>query len=446
MFTAIFLILFIIAASIAGLLGALYVSKSREFDVNFERFQNVIDIEKETKKCAKKNAELRDNYNRNRAVYEKLMREISILEEHTEDLSFGLYEPHFNFDTPERYKIEIEKIRTKQKEMIRGKIAAQCSKEWEMAGSKKEGKRMTDRTIKLMLRAFNNECDAAVLKVRWNNVVRMRERITKAYEAINKLEESIAIAINPSYLELKLAEISLAHEYQERLQAQKEEQRRMREQMREEERVRREIEKALEESAREERTYKEALEKAREEMGTAQGEKLEKLKAKMALLETQLQEAEEKGKRARSMAEQTKAGHVYIISNIGSFGKNIYKIGLTRRLDPEIRVRELGDASVPFAFDIHAMIYSEDAPDLETKFHKHFRNKQVNLVNPRKEFFTVTLDEIEDCARLHGLSVELTKLAEAKEYRETVAKRAVIENIPSPKADVAEFPQSLRVN
>jgi hypothetical protein len=189
--------------------------------------------------------------------------------------------------------------------------------------------------------------------------------------------------------------------------------------MREEEKVRREIEKAMQDAIREEQVYNKALEKARQEMESAHGERLEKLKIQTALLEEKLKEAEEKGRRAQSMAEKTKSGHIYVISNIGSFGENIYKIGLTRRLEPEVRVKELGDASVPFTFDIHAMIHSENAPELENKFHKHFRGKEVNLVNSRKEFFAVSLDDIEEYARTNGLTTEFTKLAEAKEYRET---------------------------
>lgn len=423
----------------AVLFVTLFIAKKKEFDEYFEEFKDVIDIDKETKKYQKefqerrnqyekfvteyvtRENELKNSYAQKRSVYETLIKEISLLEEQTEDLSYGLYEPHFNFDTSERYKYEIQNIRKQQKEMVREKNAAICTTEWTVSGSKSEGTKMTNRNMKLMLRAFNNECDAAVLKVNWNNVQIMKERIMKAYEAINKLGEPSAIVISPDYLEIKLKEISLAYEYQEKLQAEKEEQRRIREQMREEEKVRREIEKAMQDAIREEQVYNKALEEARQEMESAHGERLEKLKIQTALLEEKLKKAEEKGQRAQSMAEKTKSGHVYVISNIGSFGENIYKIGLTRRLEPEIRVKELGDASVPFAFDIHAMIHSKNAPELENAFHKHFRDKQLNLVNSRKEFFAVSLAEIEEHAVANGLTVEFTKIAEAKEYRETMA-------------------------
>ena len=129
-----------------------------------------------------------------------------------------------------------------------------------------------------------------------------------------------------------------------------------------------------------------------------------------------------------SMAQQTKAGHVYVISNIGSFGENIYKIGMTRRLEPLDRVKELGDASVPFTFDVHALIYSDNAPELENKLHKEFDRQKVNLVNNRREFFNVSLNEIEKIVHENNDEIEFTKIAEAKEYRESQRIRATFNN------------------
>jgi len=170
-----------------------------------------------------------------------------------------------------------------------------------------------------------------------------------------------------------------------------------------------------------EKNYQSALEKARKEIEEVTGDKHDKLKAQIEKLELELKEAQEKKERAISMAQQTKRGHVYIISNIGSFGENIYKIGLTRRLEPTDRVKELGDASVPFKFDIHAMIYSDEAPTLEKELHQAFDDKKVNMLNYRKEFFNVSLDEIESQIKETGIEAEFTKLPEAIEYRETLA-------------------------
>jgi hypothetical protein len=147
------------------------------------------------------------------------------------------------------------------------------------------------------------------------------------------------------------------------------------------------------------------------------------------------------------MAQQTKRGHVYIISNIGSFGEQVYKIGMTRRLEPEDRIKELGDASVPFSFDIHAMIFSEDAPNLEAELHKAFASRKVNMLNYRKEFFKVTLNEIEQKVKEIGLKTEFIRIPEAMEYRETlVILDKIKSNLTTKTIDeiiAEEFPNSL---
>ncbi len=188
------------------------------------------------------------------------------------------------------------------------------------------------------------------------------------------------------------------------------------------------LEKDLKDAELKEEKYKKLLDKAKKEVGTATGEKLLKLQEQLKLLEEELAEAHEKNQRAKSMAEQTKAGHVYVISNIGAFGESVYKIGMTRRLEPLDRVKELGDASVPFTFDVHAMIYSDNAPSLENFLHKRFDRKRLNLVNARKEFFKVSLDDIEKEALMHNSEAVFIKLAEAKDFRETLAIRLQVEN------------------
>lgn len=352
---------------------------------------------------------------------ETIRKEIALLDETANIMSFGFYNPRYEFESSSRYQWELERIRSQQKDMISNKTAAVCSTEWTVNGSRVEGRKQINQTIKLILRAFNGECDAAIAKVKYNNVKVMEARILKAYETLNKLVNIQQIYINNEYLNAKLEELYLVHEYQEKVQEEKEEQRRIREEMREEEIARREIEKALADAEREETRYAEALRKAREEVETAAGQKQAKLLAQIELLQERLAEAQTNRERAISRAQQTRSGHVYVISNIGSFGEDIYKIGMTRRLDPLDRVRELGDASVPFRFDVHAIIYSEDAPTLENELHKRFHNRRVNQVNYRREFFRATLNEIADAVHeLHG-EIEFTMLAEADEYRKTLA-------------------------
>ncbi len=267
----------------------------------------------------------------------------------------------------------------------------------------------------------------------------VRQNVTIISETLVKLTDE--------YLQLRLKELWLTHEYQEKLHEEREEQRRIREHIREEKRSLREMEAARQEAEKEKIRYKIALEKTREELNGRFGAERENLVTKISELETNLLKAKELKNRAISMAQITKAGFVYIISNIGSFGENVFKIGMTRRLEPTDRVRELSGASVPFSFDVHAMIYSHNAPELENNFHKKFKYKRLNLVNGRKEFFNVSLQEIADCAADLNHEIQITKLAEARDFRETVALREKLSssgsNINSQISSIANLPEKL---
>lgn len=403
------------------------------------RYQSIYDVDTEKNRITqeiedlyRKKQEFNDKYNTDYKVkvdeaesikqkIAELQKEFLQLDEMATMQSFGFYTPRYGFESSSRYQIELNRIRSWQKDMISNKTAAICAIQWSVNGSVVEGRKQINQTLKLILRAFNGECDAAFAKVKYNNVKVMETRILKTYEALNKLVNIQSIHINNDYLNAKLEELYLVHEYQEKIQEEKEEQRRIKEEMREEEVARREIEKALVDTEREESRYAEALRKAREEVEKAVGEKQTKLLAQIELLQERLAEAQSNRERAISRAQMTRSGHVYVVSNIGSFGEDIFKIGMTRRLDPMDRVRELGDASVPFRFDIHAIIYSEDAPTLENQLHRKFQNRRVNQVNYRREFFRITLEEISQAVHeFHG-EIEFTLLAEADEYRKTLA-------------------------
>lgn len=379
-------------------------------------------------------------------VYTRLRKEVGLFENKLDLIEYGVYEPVYSFDRSDEYREEQNKIIEQQKLMIKFENAAVCRTTWTIDGSEAKGKANTKRYIKLTLRAFNGECDALIAKVKWNNVNQMKQRIVKSFETINKIGESQTVEIRQGYLDLKLKELALEYEYQQKRQEEKEILRAAQEEMREEEKARRDFEQAQREAEKEEANYQKALDKARKELMIAKGERHDELQSRIAQLEEELQMAHEKKERAISMAQQTKRGHVYIISNIGSFGEHVYKIGMTRRLEPLDRVKELGDASVPFQFDIHAMIFSEEAPTLENELHKAFASKKVNMVNYRKEFFKVTLDEIEQKTREIGLETEFIRLPEAYEFKETMA---IIEKLNSLAARTVEeliaeeFPASL---
>lgn len=417
--------------------------KSKESNLN----QLISFKEKDIKEIETKFNILEKDYQESISIFTELKKEVSLYESKLDLIEFGIYEPVYDFEKSEDYVISQNKVIEKQKDLIRLEQAATCSVNWTIDGSLAKGKANSKKFIKLILRAFNGECNSFIAKVKWNNVNQMKERIHKSYEAINKLGENSAVKIEKEYLDLKIEELILEYEYQAKKQQEKEELRAIQEELREEEKARREYEQAQKEAEKEESNYQKALEKARKEVEETTGEKHDKLLEKISKLELELKEAQEKKERALSMAQQTKRGHIYIISNIGSFGEHVYKIGMTRRLEPIDRVKELGDASVPFQFDIHAMIYSEEAPTLENQLHKEFADKKVNMLNYRKEFFKVTLEEIETKLKELDIEAEFIKIPEAMEYRET---KAILEKLNNPEKhisieeEIAEiFPNSL---
>jgi len=416
-----------------------------------KRFAGVLDTDKERDRVASERDALQTEVDEQRSNWkteyettieqlELLTRELDRVRDMAEMQTFGIYEPQHDYDTSEEYKLSLKEIRDLQKQAIRDKNAAVCDRQWQVEGSTAKGRTMTNRTLRLQLRAFNGEADAAIGKVKYNNVMAIQERLRKAFTAVNKLGESQHCHITPRYLDLKVEELQLAFEYEDKRQEEREEQRAIREQMREEARVEKEIEKATREAERDEAKYNEALERARSEIAEAEGAKHNKLATKIRELEGRLAEAHENAERAKSRAQLTKSGHVYVISNVGSFGDDFYKIGMTRRLDPLDRVKELGDASVPFPFDIHAMIFTEDAPTLENILHRRFADRRVNLANLRREFFAVSLDEIAKVVHEQDADIHITMAAEAPQYRQSEAMRVerAGKEGPSPEELVVE--------
>lgn len=376
-------------------------------------------------------ATLRTSYSEKKEIYDALEKAIAVYREEEAFAEMGMFEPHFDFDTSEKFKDAVKANRAEQKALLRIKTrggAIWCGTDWTVHNSRAEGKKMTTRAINLTARAFNGECDAAIANCTFRNWSVMRDRIQAAFDKINALNEVNDVHISQDYLALKLKELDLVHAYRMKKQTEKDEQREIRAQMAEERKASQEIERAIREAEAEELRAQKALDKARKEMDAklAQmtAEQAALYQSKIDTLQEALTEAELKGQKALSMAQQTKRGHVYIISNVGSFGENVYKIGMTRRLDPQDRVDELGSASVPFLFDVHAMIHSEDAPALETALHQAFDARRTNLVNRRKEFFSVSLQDIKKAVfELAGNDVDFVETVTAQHYYETLALR-----------------------
>ncbi|OEE89579.1 chromosome partitioning protein ParA [Enterovibrio norvegicus FF-162] len=365
---------------------------------------------------------LKRDYREKKKTYDLLEKEVALYKESVDLAEFGFYSPQFEDDCSEDLKEGIRDCRDSQKEMLRDDIAIYCKTDWSVGSSRAEGKKMVSRMIKMTARAFNNECDSAISKCNWRNITQMRERIKKSFDAINKLNEKNDVHISREYLSSKLNELDLSYSYHQKKQQEKEEQAEIRAQMREEAKIEAEIKKAEAEAIKEEKRYQKALDEARKELEKANDEERAALADKVSKLEADLEEAHCKHERAKSMAEQTKQGHVYIISNVGSFGDGVYKIGMTRRLEPMDRVKELGDASVPFTFDVHAMIHCKDAPAMESMLHKKFDERRLNMVNRRKEFFKVDLKDIKAAVQeFDSGDIDFIETAVARDYYETQA-------------------------
>ena len=351
----------------------------------------------------------------------KIIARIDLYSRVDEFTSVGHFEePNYLYETSLRYANEIKVARESQREFIKQKKAVTYPDDLILCSDKSLNKKILDGQANLLLLAFNVECDFLIEKVSPSNLPRTLEQIESKAEQLEKSCASLKCGFAIDYIELKFKECELQYEYKLKKQAEQEEQRLIREQMKEEARLQKQYEDVIKDAEREELLFRRLLEKAKEELDKLTGNEYSLTLAKISELEARLKEAEEKGQRAKSMAEQTRRGFVYVVSNIGAFGEGVYKIGLTRRLDPQERVDELGGASVPFRFDVHAMCYSEDAPSLENALHKHFSNRRINAVNLRKEFFRVSLEEIEIAIKnILETEVDFIKSVKASDYYES---------------------------
>ena len=447
-------ILFLLIAIAAVFWGVIQARSLKSAQVQLQeyarRYQPAIDIdrhvhqgEERVEELLQREREIQSEIISAQQGLARLNEELALASDAAFLVEVGYYEPRYEFEDLPSYESELQRIREKQKAMLRedgtgnnrAGAAAFTTAELTFNNSTAQGRAAQKKTLKLILRAFNGESDSFIARVNYRNVDAMEKRIISAFEAINAITDKYNFCkLNPRYLELRIQELQLAYEYEEAKQQEKEEQARIREQIREEEKAAREAEKAKQQAEKEEAIYQELLRKAEQEVQAASEKDKARLSSKIEELQQRIAEIEER-KQAISQSMLTKTGHVYIISNIGSFGDNIYKIGMTRRLEPMDRVKELGDASVPFPFDVHAMIRTSDAPSLENALHKHFSQRRVNLENERKEFFRVSIDEIrqelDELKEELGIDSELrlTLLAEAKEYRMSEAKRRRLEKL-----------------
>lgn len=379
-------------------------------------FQNASVLNSKVAELETKKERLEKEIDKRTSKIDALKKEAVFFEDAITFQEFGLYTPRYDFVTSEEYKEELDRIRDAQKKLIKNDKAIIGATTWTVNGSKSKGNKMIADMKKLFLRAFNSDCEDVISKVKYNNFDMSLKKIRQSANSIEKLGKSMSLQITQKYIDWKEEELTLAFEYQQKKQEEKEAQKAARAEMREAARLQKEIEAQRKKIEKEQTHYQTAYEKLLKQL--EEDPDNSDLLAKKSELENQLNDIDRAIKDIDYREANQRAGYVYIISNIGAFGENVYKIGMTRRLDPQDRVDELGDASVPFNFDVHAMIFSDDAPALETALHKAFEDRKLNMVNTRREFFNVTLDEIKEVVKENfDKTVEFVDVPDAEQFR-----------------------------
>ena len=348
-----------------------------------------------------------------------LRTEVASLKSEIKSLEGDMLVKHYNFSdydglTSEECKNKLSLQKTEEQDFIKSGEAFIVTSD----GSKKE----INDNKKQILRCFNAECDNLLLGLTYKNIDSMRNKVSRSFESLNKIFSVDGIALNNKMLEMKLEELNLVYTFELKKEQEREQQKAIKEQMLEEEKVRREIERQKAKLEKDQTQCSNEVKKLLAYMQKSSSDVEKQLYVdKIRELEAKLKQLEEEKNTVLEREANARAGYVYIISNIGSFGEDVYKIGMTRRLEPMDRIKELSSASVPFSFDVHAMIFSDNAPELENTLHKHFEKNSVNRVNLKKEFFHVSLDEIEKVVKENfNNTVTFTRVPVAEEYRQTL--------------------------
>ena len=352
----------------------------------------------------------------------QLNEEIAVANGNLNLQEFGFFERQYSFSDSTKYKDKLDSLRMQQKSMVKNGAAGRIITPMLLDNSKSKGKAMQNQLIKAALRGFNGEADALLVKVSVVNVDNKIKALRKVFEQLNKMYSRNLIEITYPYLDLKIEELRLAAEYELQKQEEKELLREQREKEREDKKLQAEIKAKRKQLEKDRDHFKNMVAKVTELLKEAKNDEVDELRRQLAEYQDKLSELDEIEEDIDYREGHATAGYVYVISNIGSFGEDVYKIGVTRRLEPLERIRELSSASVPFQFDVHALIFSEEAFALETELHNQLANYKVNKVNGRKEYFKVSFEEIRNILATHKeLTVELNEDAEAFEYRQTKA-------------------------
>jgi hypothetical protein len=327
----------------------------------------------------------------------QLRQQVSGLEEESHLQSLGFYEPKYDFISSELYKKQFDAVREQQKKMIKNGSAAICKKTWVVVDDEKKGKKMISDYLKLLRGTFDNTCDAAISNAKSNNIASLEKKIRDIFERLNKWSKTLECEITENYLKLRLRELDLKYEMEIKKEEERDRDRLIREQMAKEKKEREAIEKARqeeEEAAQREISYQQEIKKIRREIEESVGQERKVLERKSQELEKLLDKARSDREDAISRGRKIKSGYIYVISSMGSFEQGIYRIFMTQSDDPDKYIKGMNPV-VPFPFDIYFKVYSEDVSATINILHQRFVDRRVNKINPRREFFRVSLDEIE---------------------------------------------------
>lgn len=341
---------------------------------------------------------------------EALRRQVVVTEETALLQEVGVYQYRHPLSDAVAYQARLADLQRQIKAMARDGGAVLATTDWRVNGSLTEGRRMVRDFSKLMLRAYNAEADNLVRGLKPYKLESAVDRLTKVAHTIARLGKTMDIRISEAYHRLRVTELELTADHLAKVAEEKEREREERARLREERRVQQEMEQERARLDKERRHWANVLKRLRDR-GDEEG--VEKAQERLDEIDRSIEEVDYR-------AANVRAGYVYVISNIGAFGDRVVKIGMTRRLDPLDRVRELGDASVPFGFDVHALFFSEDAVGIEAELHRRLADRRVNRVNRRREFFYATPAEVKQhLLELTGSLLEYEEVPEALEYRQS---------------------------
>lgn len=397
------------ALSAAGALSAFEMSRETE-RVRAQLAQAVAEL-------ATTQAKAQEDLSRARAELAAIRTQVVETNEIAQLQEAGVYAYAHPLSDAVGYKDLLARVKADTKALISAGRAVYGSTSWQVNGSAAQGRKMVSDFSKLLLRAYNAEADNCVRTVKPHSRKATLERLSKAAATIEKLGKTMDIRITSEYHRARLYEIELTADYLAKVEEARERTRAEREQLRDQQLAEREMEREKARLAKEQAHYQNALAKAL--AGDASQEAIHELEAKLAETGAELE-------KVISREANIRAGYVYVISNIGAFGEGMVKIGLTRRMEPMDRVRELGDASVPFRFDVHALIFSNDAVGLETRLHQALADRKVNQINQAREFFYANPAEVRELlAKIDGSHLlEYTELPEAAEWRASGSRRS----------------------